>query len=193
MSFASRTSSLQDYHMLLYRNGVHPEFFNIEGRRRIEHMNYEFEVWHFNGGHVCMFDFEGVCLVEVVTPELENLPERGLVSTTPCAGEKDHQSTFGERITYMTSIQTETLTEHLYLGTYEELLEHGRSDDCLLSHWQDLEGQPNLSLIEMQRYSDQVHVQGYHLRSDCSMVLRTQSIFQAGVNEEDEADDSADG
>ena len=192
MSFASRTSSLQSYHMLLYRNGVHPEFFNIEGRKRIEHMNYEFEIWNFNGGHVCMFDFEGVCLVEVVTPELEHLPERGLVSTTPCAGEKDHQSTFGERITFMTSIQTETLTDHLYLGTYEELLDHGRSEDCLVSHWQGLDGQQNLSLVELQRYSDQVHVQGYHLQSDCSMVLRTQSIFQAGINEDDESLDSTD-
>jgi hypothetical protein len=192
MSFPARTSSLQAYHMLLYRNGVHPEFFNIEGRKRIEHMNYEFEIWNFNGGHVCMFDFEGVCLVEVVTPELEHLPERGLVSTTPCAGEKDHQSTFGERISFMTSIQTETLTDHLYLGTYEELLEHGRSEDCLMSHWQGLDGQQNLSLVELQRYSDQVHVQGYHLQSDCSMVLRTQSIFQAGINEDEESIDSSD-
>ena len=188
MSIAPRTSSLQAYHMLLYRNGVHPEFFNIEGRKRIDNMDYEFELWHFNGGHVCMFDFEGVCLVEVVTPQLDHLPDRGLVATMPCAGEKDHESTFGERITYMTSIQTETLSDHLYLGTYNELLEHGRSNECLTSHWQDVDGQPNLSLLELQRYSDQVHVQGYHLRSDCSMVLRTQSIFQAGIT--DEADEN---
>ena len=36
----------------------------------------------------------------------------------------------------------------------------------------------NLSLVDLQRFADQVHVQGYHLRSDCGMVLRTQSIFQ---------------
>ena len=179
--------------MLLYRNGIHPEFFNIEGRRRIEHMDYEFEAWNFNGGHVCMFDFEGVCLVEVVTPDIERLPERGLVSATPCAGEKDHQSTFGERITYMTSMQTEILTDHLYLTTYNELVEHGRSSDCLISTWSEVEGQPNLSMIELQRYSDQAHVQGYHLRSDCSMVLRTQSIFQAGVNEDEDSIESLDG
>ena len=29
----------------------------------------------------------------------------------------------------------------------------------------------------IQRFADQVHLQGYHLRSDCGLVLRTQSIF----------------
>ena len=50
----------------------------------------------------------------------------------------------------------------------------------------DEAAQPNLSLVEIQRYTDQVHVQGYHLRSDCGLVLRTQSIFQAGVDEDAE-------
>ena len=186
MSFAPRsTTSLQAYHMLLFRNGVHPEFFNIEGRKRIEHMGYEFEAWQFKGGHICLFEFEGVCLVEVVTPDLDSLPDRGLVTTIPCAGEKDHESVFGERVTYMTSIQTETLTEHLYLGTYNELAEHAQGPHCLVTDWRDSDGQKNLTIVELQRYSDQVHVQGYHLRSDCSMVLRTQSIFQAGVSEDD--------
>ena len=36
----------------------------------------------------------------------------------------------------------------------------------------------NLSLVDVQRYRDEVHSQGYHLRSDCGLVLRTQSIFQ---------------
>ncbi len=187
MSFAPRTSSLQTYHMLLYRNGVHTEFFDIENRRRIEHGGYEFEAWQFHGGHVCLFEHEGICLVEVVTPSLTGLPERGLVTTMPCAGEKDHEATFGDRITFMTSIQTETLSDHLYLGTYNEMLKHGEESDCLLGLWKDETGQPNLSLVEMQRYTDEVHVQGYHLRSDCGLVLRTQSIFQAGVDEDAES------
>jgi hypothetical protein len=30
----------------------------------------------------------------------------------------------------------------------------------------------------MQRFADQVHIQSYHLRAGCSLVLRTQTIFQ---------------
>ena len=39
-------------------------------------------------------------------------------------------------------------------------------------------GKPSLSLLEMQRFAEEVHVQSYHLRSDCGLVLRTQTIFR---------------
>jgi len=178
MSLASRTTSLQAYNMLVFRNAIHPEFFPISGRRRIEHGDYEFEAWIFKGGHVLRFEFDGVCVTEVVTDQQERLPDRGLITTLQCAGEKDHEADFVDHITFMTSMQTETLSDHLYLSTYNELLEHGRMSDGLMTIWTDELGRNNLSLIEMQRFSDQVHVQAYHCRSDCSLVLRTQSIFQ---------------
>jgi hypothetical protein len=178
MSLASRTTSLQSYNMILYRNAIHPEFFPISGRRRISHGEYEFESWIFKGGHVLRFEFDGVCVTEVVTDLMDKLPDRGLVATLPCAGEKDHDTDFGDHITFMTSMQTETLSDHLYLGTYNELLEHGRMSEGLMAIWNDELGRHNLSLVDMQRFSDQVHVQGYHCRSDCGLVLRTQSIFQ---------------
>ena len=178
MSFQTKETSLQAYSMLLYRNALHPEFFGIEGRRRIEHGEYEFEGWIFRGGHALRFQLDGLCLTEIVIDQTESLPERGLAASFACAGEKDHDATFGDRLVYMTSMQTELLTDHLYLGTYAEMLEHGRECEGLMSIWSDESGKPNLSLLDMQRFSDQVHVQGYHLRSDCSLVLRTQSIFQ---------------
>lgn len=164
--------------MLLYRNALHPEFFGIEGRRPIAHGEYEFEAWIFRGGHALRFQHEDTCLTEIITEQVDHLPERGLLSTFPCAGERDHDAKFGERVVYMTSMQTEVLTDHLYLGTYNEMIEHGRELNGLMSVWSDETRRPNLSLLDMQRYNDQVHVQSYHLRSDCGLVLRTQSIFQ---------------
>jgi len=178
MSFPSKTTSLQAYNMHVFRGAIHPEFFAIAGRRRITHGEYEFESWIFRGGHVLRFEFDGVCATEVVTDQLERLPERGLLTTLPCAGEKDHDEQLDDHIVYMTSIQTETLSDHLYLSTYNELLEHGRACEGLLSVWTDELGRHNLSLVDMQRLSDQVHVQAYHCRSDCGLVLRTQTIFQ---------------
>ena len=43
MSLPSKTSSLQTYHLALFRAAIHPEFFQIEGRSRIKHGEYEFE------------------------------------------------------------------------------------------------------------------------------------------------------
>lgn len=187
MSFTAKTNSLQSYHMLVYRNALHPEFFKIEGRRKIEHGGYEFESWIFRGGHAVRFQYDGQCVTEIVTEAMLHLPERGLLATLPCAGEKDHESEIGESIDHVTSIQTETLSDHLYLSTYNEMLDHGRACNGLVSAWTDpsgVGGKPNLSLLDLQRYHGEVHLQSYHLRSDCSLVLRTQTIFQIKEVEE---------
>jgi len=178
MTISSKTSSLQAYDLGLFRGALHPEFFQIEGRHCIAHGDYEFEAWIFRGGHALRFEHHGLCICEVVSEDVESLPERGHVTTLPCAGEKDHEAEFADRIVYMASLQTETLTDHLYLATYNEMIEHGRNGECLMSAWTDELGKPNLSLIDQQRYGDEVHIQCYHIRSDCGLVLRSQSIFQ---------------
>ena len=174
----SKTSSLQAYTLLVYRKAIHPEFFQIEARKRIEHPQYEFEGWIFKGGHAGRFQFGETCLCEVVVEGGQNLPEKGLVTNMPCAGERDFDEKFGETLKYMTTVQTETLSEHLYTGTYREMLAHGRDRNCIMTQWNDDQGRPNLSLLDFQRYLNSVHVQGYHLRSDCGMVLRTSTMFE---------------
>jgi hypothetical protein len=164
--------------MLLYRTALHPEFFGIEGRKRIEHGDYEFEMWIFRGGHCFLFQHAGACVAEIVTDRVEPLPAKSLITVLPCAGERDHEEKLGDRLEVVTSIQTETLTDHLYVSTYNEMVEHGRDGDCLMSLWHERDNQPNLSLLDTQRYKDEIHVQSYHLRSDCALVLRTQTIFR---------------
>jgi len=178
MSIPSKASTLQAYNMLLYRTALHPEFFEIAGRTRIDHGDYEFEAWLFPGGHLARFEHSGVCVTEVVTESGDSLPTRGLMTTFPCAGEKDHESEFGEDLLYITSIQTEMLPDHLFSGTYSELKRHAESGESMYEHWSDEIGNNNLSLVDVQRFSNQVHLQSYHLRQDCKLVLRTQTIFE---------------
>ncbi len=166
------------YAMLHYRRAVHPEFFGIEARRKVEHGLNEFEGWIFRGGHCVRFQIGETCFCEVVVDNPTTLPERGLSGTLPCAGEHDHEEKITDQITYMTTIQSESLSDHLYLGTYKEMLQHGRDSDSLMVAWTDPGGKPNLSLIDLQRYRGELHVQGYHLRSAAGLVLRTQSMVQ---------------
>lgn len=188
MSLGSKLSTLQSYNMLLYRRALHPEFFAIKGRRRLVHGGFEFEAWIFDGGHALRMQHEGNCLCELVTDQLDHLPEKALAVTLPCAGERDHEERLDDDLVYMTSVQTETLSEHLYIGTCKEMLEHARSVNSLLVNWNDDHGRPNLSVLDMQRFRNEIHLQGYHLRSDCGLVLRTQSMFQFGgeLGEDDE-------
>ena len=187
MSLASgKTTSLQAYTMLVYRKPLHPAFFGIEGRRRIDGPNFEFEGWIFPGGQAARFQTGNITVCEVVTDEVQNLPEKGLAANLPCAGERDFESTFGDAVTYMTTMQTETLSDHLYESTYREMLEHARSSNSLVYMPQRGSNRPEVSILDIQRYREEVHVQGYHLRADCGLVLRTQSLFRLGVEETDE-------
>jgi len=48
-----------------------------------------------------------------------------------------------------------------------------------LSHqWEDDEGRLNLSLLDVQKYKREFHLQSYHLLGANYTVLRTQSIFE---------------
>lgn len=174
----AKSAAALSYAMLLYRRAVHPEFFGIEARRKLEHGEYEFEGWIFKGGHCVRFQHGQTTFCEVVVDNPTNLPDRGLAGTLPCAGEHDHEEKINDEIGYLTTIQSETLSDHLYLGTYKEMLQHGRDSDSLMVAWTDPNGKPNLSLIDLQRFRNELHVQGYHLRAASGLVLRTQSMVQ---------------
>lgn len=174
-----KSNSLQSYTMLLYRKAIHPEFFAIESRMRLENAGIEAEAWIFRGGHCIRFQQDKVCICEIVTDHPQNLPERGLSTNVPCAGEHDHEERISETLSYMTTVQTETLAEHLYIGTYKEMLTHARVNESLVCDWTDpTTGKANLAVVDIQRNRSAIHVQSWHLRSDCGMVLRTQSMFQ---------------
>jgi hypothetical protein len=78
---------------------------------------------------------------------------------------------------YITTVQTETLAENLYLTTHEELLAFGRESDAMIQEWADEAG-PCLSILDMQRHNREMHVQAYHLLANQGLVLRTQTIFE---------------
>ncbi len=179
MSVPQKSNSLQSYTLLVYRKAVHPEFFTVEGRRRLENGPLEAEAWLTKGGHAVRFQLADTCVVEVITDQPQGLPERGLTTNLICAGEHDHQETVADALTFMTTVQTETLAEHLYLGTYKEMLVHGRENESLMVAWNDPGSQkPNLSIVDVQRYKSEISTQSWHLRADCGLVLRTQSMFQ---------------
>jgi hypothetical protein len=48
-----------------------------------------------------------------------------------------------------------------------------------LSHeWTDDDGLNCMSLLDVQKYKREFHIQSYHLVGNSGLVLRTQSIFE---------------
>ncbi len=175
-----KLTSLQSYTMLLYRKAVHPEFFGIEGRQHVEQGGAESEAWIFRGGHCVRFQAGDSVLCEVVTDNPAVLPDRALNVQFPCAGEHDHDERMSPKHHFYTTIQTETLSEHLYLGEYKELLARARGSQSLLSMWKDAQDRPNLSVVEMSRSTAGLNIEAWHLRSDCGLILRSSSMILVG-------------
>jgi hypothetical protein len=178
MNTQTKQNNLQSYQTILYGRALHPELFQLRARRVVAHNGYELEAWITPGGHVLRFEDGSVCATELVTDQDKNLPATGVVAAFLCAGERDFEHTFPRGgVTYMTTIQTETLSENLYAGTYDEMLEFVRETGALAHAWNDAIGRC-LSVIDIERHNDQVHANAYHLLAAGGVVIRTQTIFE---------------
>lgn len=174
----NKTPSVQTYRLLLYRRALHPELFGIQQRRALRHGDYELESWIMPGGHVLRFQAGQQCLSEAVTDQEQQLPERGLVEAVPCLGEKELAQDVETGLRYVTSVQTEMLSDNLYTATYNEMRDFAEEAEAMAYQWQDPEGAVNLSVVDLQRYKSEVHAQTYHLVGSAGFVLRTQTIFE---------------
>ena len=74
-------------------------------------------------------------------------------------------------------MQIEFLPEHLFGDSFAELTEFAEEVNAKVITFDDEKGR-GLSILDVQRYNDQLHSQSYHLHSDQGVVLRTQSIFE---------------
>lgn len=176
MSISSKMTTLQTLQLLLYGRALHPELFELKARKVVRHGAYELEAWVLEGAHVVRFGFGKACYTELVTDREVGLPD-GPIEAFLCAGERDFDKRFtADGVNYMTSVQTEQLTENLYLATYDELNDFAREVEAVVHRWDD--GGPCLSMLDIQRYDQEVHVQAYHMSARGGVVLRTQSLFE---------------
>lgn len=178
MQSALKANSLQSYQTILYDRALHPELFQLKARRVVTHQGYELEAWLMPGQHLLRFECGRICCCELVTDQESGLPEQGVVQQFFCVGEHDFDHTFREQpVNYMTTVQTEQLSENLFEATLEEMRQHAAAENCLVHTWRDEAGD-NMSVLDVQRYHKEIHCQGYHLLARGGIVLRTQTIFE---------------
>ena len=178
MSLSHKSSNTQMFHLMIYRRALHPELFELQGRRCHRQSEYEIESWILQAGHVVRFQIDGQTLTETVLENGDHLPEHGLVHALPCLGEKDYEMTPEGHIGYVTTVQTESLTDNLYMATYREMRDFAAETNALSLEWKDSDGGQCLSVLDSQRYKKEFHIQSYHLMGSTGLVLRTQSIFE---------------
>ena len=177
MSINSKTAIAQIPKLMLYHRALHPELFSFHARRVDRHGDYEVESWVVEGGHVVRFILDGESLSEAVIEGGEHLPENGLAHVLPCIGEKEYEYEHAGCIQYLSTLQTEALSQNLYLATYREMLDFSR-DTGSLSYEEQTSAGPNLIVLNSQKYKREFHIQSYHLTAHNGTVLRTQSVFE---------------
>ena len=178
MSSSSKTTPAPLLRMMIYDRPLHPELFEIQARRSVHHGGFQSELWLTRGGHVVRFQAMGRLLAEVVVDGGEDLPANGLVHALPAIGEKDYEMPEAKPLGYVTTVQTETLSDNLYQGTLREMTDFAREVGALTLAWKDATGRDCLSLLDCQKYKRELHLQAYHLLGASGTVLRTQSIFE---------------
>ena len=178
MNISQRTSHTQMYRLMVYNRALHPELFDLQSRRLHQQGAYDAEIWISPSGHAVRFQVDDLCITEAMLENTDHLPETGLIHALPCLGEKEFELSPDGNIGYVTTIQTESLTDNLYMTTYREVLDFSKETQPLQHQWVDPDGTPCLSLIEIQKYKREFHVQSFHLLGSLGLVLRTQAIFE---------------
>jgi hypothetical protein len=178
ISHSHKSSNTQIYQLMVYRRALHPELIDLRGRRRHRHDEYEAEMWVAPAGHVVRFAVNGQHLAEALVECGDHLPETGLVHALPCIGEKEYEMERPGPIGYFSTVQIETLTDNLFMATYREMTDFAEETKALAHTWQNDGERPNLSLLDVQKYKRELHLQSYHLMGNACIVLRTQSIFE---------------
>ncbi|MEM8758144.1 MAG: hypothetical protein AAGF47_10235 [Planctomycetota bacterium] len=176
--------STQAYQLVVYGRALHPEAFDLRSRKTLAPDAYTAEAWLMPGGHVLRFGRsdragqEDGCVSELVTDREDDLPASGAANAFLCAGDREHSESFpAAGVNYLTSVQTETLSEALYDAIFREMLDHAAENESQRFEWSTPAGR-NLSLLDVQGFHDQIHAQAYHLIARGGFVLRTQSIFE---------------
>jgi len=165
--------------LLLYQRTLHPELFKISANEQVSRRMYEADIWLVEGGHVVMFTAGKNTLSEVIVTRNEPaMPERGLVQSIPCRGERYHEMEAGN-IRYMISTQEEQLTQTLYEATKQEILSYAGRRELMSSESQgngDVGG--FLSVLDIERHSQELQIHSFHLFDENLMVIKTQAIFE---------------
>ncbi|MCC6681181.1 MAG: DUF2617 family protein [Phycisphaeraceae bacterium] len=163
---------------MVYNRALHPELFDLQCRRTDRHGDYEVELWITPGGHTVRFNFASQTVTETVIERGDHLPETGLIYALPCLGEKDYEMEPHGRTGFVTTIQTETLSDNLYQATLREMQNFARETGSMSYQWADEAQVPCLSVLDAQKFRREFHIQSYHLYGGSGVVLRTQSIFE---------------
>jgi len=171
-----------DLKFALYRRPLHPELFNIRQSRHLEQAAYQADIWVMGLSHVATVHSGGRCVTEVITEDIEVLPQNGLTTSFQFRGERDHIEKFDDGIHYILSTQVERMNRNLFHASHRDLLNYGSTRGMVVKFedWTEEEGLIPFSFIDWELRNKELHIQAFHAFPADYTILKTQSIVEVG-------------
>ena len=171
-----RVSSLRFF---LYDRPLHPELFDIYYDQAIVKHGYEAQVWITGCSHVISFYRDDLALVEVTADSDSELPQRGLLLELPFRGERDHERSRTDGISYMMSFQVERMSAAVYSKTHQEFARQGGERGLFVPFpmWMVHSLTP-FTFIDYEAKPNELHIFAFHAFPEEMTIVKTQSIFE---------------
>ena len=107
------------------------------------------------------------------------MPERGLVASFRCRGEKQHEYRHETGIRYMMNLQTELVSEKVYAKVHADLSSSADKRGVFVPfpQWGDGDLTP-FTYIDFRANPRGLHVFAFHTFPEDLTVIKTQTLFE---------------
>lgn len=170
-----------DLQYTIYRKILHPEFFQIFARRKIEEEYYRGEVWIIATGHVVAVTTEKTALVEVVSQKGTGAPRRGVVKTVRIQerGLNRIQIAEPDGISYTSEFTWRKYPNQAYQERHDRAIVEAYDQRLLHTYNGDAEGglRP-FALIDYRASRGRLRVETTHAYPDDLTLVTTDSTFE---------------
>ena len=171
--------SVKHLKFVVYTRPLHPELFEIHHDHRINQPAFDAAIWVTGCTHVVRFSVADDTITEVMAQAEDELPERGLVVSFRCRGEKQHQFETEAHLRYMMNLQVETMSEKVYTATHQDLISAAETRGIYvpIPKWQTSALMP-FCHVDYHTTAEGLHIFAYHAFPDELTIVKTQSIFE---------------
>jgi hypothetical protein len=168
-----------ELHFVLYDRPLHPELFRHYADYRVAQGRYHADVWVVGLSHVVTLTCGQRSITELLSPDNEFLPTRGVVSRFRLKGERDQERRLPDGWSHMVSSQVETMDQPLYKSVHNDLLRHASKRGWFTPYEQWGEGDLfPFSYVDHEARDAEFHIHAFHAFPHERTLVKTQSIFE---------------
>ena len=168
-----------DLQFALYDRPPHPELFKIDHRQEIEERKYWASVWLIEGGHVVLFGWKKLFMVEHLAGGNGERPRSGILQMFPLRGERTCRQCRDDGVKYVMAGQVERMSKKVFSSVYQEVLGRAQSRGTLVLHGRSDRTKSPFAYVEVEARESELHVTSCHAFPGELAMAKTQSIFKA--------------